>query len=259
MSVLLSTLVFFLSLAGQSMASEIKLCYEDATVYPWITGDEQGLVFTELKLIEKKLKIKFNYIRYPWKRCQLEAQSGKIDGLIAASYSRERALWGVYPTKKNGELDPEYRFHTDSFFVYVRKDSKINFENNQFINLGDNQIGVQLGYSVGNDLLDMGHPIHSAFSNAIDLLRQLDMGALNVAVLQNHETMRTLKEYPQLQKNIKRIKHPFKVKDQYLLMTKPFYAENQKLVKSIWKALSEARKSATYKAAEKDLLTTESH
>lgn len=255
MSVKLNVLVLYFCLAGSAMANEIKLCYEDATVFPWITGEQQGLVFTELKMIEKKLNIKFNFIRYPWKRCQLEAQSGKIDGLIAASYTRERAQWGIYPTKKNGDLDPEYRFHTDSFYVYVRKDSKIDFENNQFKNLGDNQIGVQLGYSVGNDLLDMGYPIHSAFANAIDLLRQLDMGALNVAVLQNHETMRTLKANPHLHKNIKRINQPFKVKDQYLLMTKLFYAENEKLVKSIWKALSEARKSAVYKAAENDLLS----
>ncbi len=244
-----------LLLSSTALAVEIKLCYEEAIVYPWITGHESGLVFTELKLVEKSLGMKFTYIRLPWKRCQYEAQSGNIDGLIAASFTKERSEWGVYPTLLNGELDTERRLHTDSFYVYARKDSAVKFKNKKFLQLGTNQIGVQLGYSVGNDLIDMGLPVHSSFTTAYDILKQLNINVLSVAVLQNHETVRTMRENPHFARNIRRFNQPFKVKDQYLMVTKPFYAKNKKLMNSIWTEISEARKSEAYRKAEEELLS----
>lgn len=235
-------------------ATEIRLCYEDVTVFPWITGDKEGLTVTEIKMVEEDLGIQFTFVRLPWKRCQMEAEAGKIEGLIAASFSKERAIWGVYPTLANGELDSDKRLHTDSFFVYVRKDSKIQFKNGKFIDIGNNEIGVQLGYSIGNDLKDQGYSIHASFASPYDILKQLDIKALNVAVLQNHESKRILKLHPELSKNILRIKEPFKVKDQYLLFTKKFYEKNDALVKSIWRSVARARKSYKYKLEEEKLL-----
>lgn len=245
--------LFFYSINAQAVV-EIKLCYEDVSVFPWITGNESGLVFIELSQIEKELPIKFKYIRLPWKRCQFEGQSGNVDGLIAASFTEERSTWGVYPTNANGELNSEYRFHTDSFYVYVRKDSNINFKDGKFINLGANPIGVQLGYSVGNDLTKQGLPIHSSFSTAYDLIKELDYSAIEVAVLQNHESNKVLNEKPKFKKNIKRLHPPFKTAHQYLLFTKPFFEKNKKISGDIWKAMPRARKSQAYVKLEKSLL-----
>lgn len=231
----------------------VRLCYEDATVYPWITDDEEGLVFVELKQLEKELKQKFTYIRLPWKRCQYEAQSGTIDGLIAASFTKERQQWGVYPMKGD-KLNRHLRMHTDSFYVYVRKDSGIDFREGKFINLGKEQIGVQIGYSVGSDLKEMQLPVHDSFTTAYDILKQLHIKALNIAILQNHETKRTLRENPQFQSTIVRIEEPFKVKDQYLMFNKEFYSKNKNLVESIWHSLPKARNSSAYKSAERQQL-----
>ncbi|MBC7537365.1 MAG: hypothetical protein H7281_00985 [Bacteriovorax sp.] len=237
-------------------APEIKLCYEDVSVFPWIIGDNKGLVITELHLVEKMLNLKFKLIRLPWKRCQFEAQSGVLDGIIAASYNKDRAVWGVYPTKNENEIEieREYRLHTDTFFVFTRKDSQIKWDNKHFENLGKNLVGVQLGYSVGSDLKDAGYPIHASFTAAFDILKELDFNALNVAVLQNHETTKTLNEHPKLKNNIIRLKQPFKVADQYLLLTRPFYARNKELSKSIWRAISEARKSQEYLKSEEAMI-----
>lgn len=236
-------------------APKIKFCYEDAAVYPWITGDEKGLIFTELKQVEKRLKIKFEYIRLPWKRCLFEAQSGNIDGVLAASFNKERAIWGIYPMDSDGNLDREARFHTDSFHVYVRKDSAIQFKDGKFENLGNNQIGVQLGYSVGNDLKDAGYAIHSSFATPLDLLKELDYSALQVAVLQNYEAARTIEENPKFKKKIIRLEPPFKIADQFLLFTKVFYQKNEELSKSIWQAIPPARKSLEYKKLEQSMLS----
>lgn len=241
------SLLFLVNANASETTPEIKLCYEDVAVHPWITGEKSGLVIQELELVEKITKIKFKYIRLPWKRCQIEAQNGRLDGLIAASFTKERTNWGVYPVKKNGELDRNLRLHTDSFMVFINKSSPVKWENGKFENLGNNQIGVQLGYSVGTDLEEQGYPIHSSYSTAKDLIEALDNNSISVAVLQNLSTLKTLNDHPRLKKNIIGLKPAFKVADQYLLFTKTFYSNNQEVIQKIWKAIPQARESAEYR------------
>ena len=230
-----------------SNTPEIRLCYEDVAVYPWITGDMKGLVIQELQQVEKLTKLKFKYIRLPWKRCQIDAQNGKLDGLIAASFTKERTSWGIYPTKSNGELDRNLRLHTDSFLVFITKGSPIRYENGRFENLGNNLIGVQLGYSVGSDLRYQGYGIHSSFSTPNDLLEALNASVVTVAILQNHATTKALQDNPKFKSNIVDLKRPFKVADQYLLFTKKFYADHPEIANKVWKAIAVARESAEYK------------
>ena len=247
-SLLLISFLFLSNLYASGTAQpEIRLCYEDVSVHPWITGDMKGLVIQELQQVEKIAKVKIKYIRLPWKRCQIDAQNGKLDGLIAASFTKERTNWGIYPTKKSGELDRDLRLHTDSFLVFISKGSPIRFENGRFQNLENHLIGVQLGYSVGNDLVDQGYAIHSSFSTAFDLIQALDASVVTVAVLQKYATIKTLEDNPKLKNNIVALKQPFKVADQYLLFTKKFYSSNPEISNRIWNAIPMARESAEYK------------
>ncbi|MDO9180922.1 MAG: transporter substrate-binding domain-containing protein [Bacteriovorax sp.] len=233
---------------------EIKLCYEDVTVFPWIIGDTGGLVISELHMVEKRLNIKFNLIRLPWKRCQTEAQAGNFDGIIAASYTQDREEWGIYPTQNDLTIERDYRLHTDAFYVYIRKDSSIKWVNKQLINLKEQPVGVQLGYSVGKDLEKAGYSIHASLTTAYDILKEMDFNTLKVAVLQNYESTKTLNEHPKLKQNIIRLKEPYKVADQYLLFTKDFYGKNKDLSKSIWRTIPKARNSREYLKAQKSLM-----
>lgn len=229
-------------------SEKIRLCYENVTVYPWITGDDKGLVIGELHLVEKILSIKFEMVRLPWKRCQIEAQNGNFEGIIAASYTDERSNWGVYPFSNSKTVDPQYRLHSDSFYIYTRKESPIKWKNGKLENLGTNEVGVQLGYSVGNDIKKLGYPIHSTFTDAIDLIKELNMGGINVAVLQDLESLRILAAHPELGNKIVRQEPPLKIADQYVLFTKKFFNNNPDSAKKIWKAISEARESREYKS-----------
>lgn len=235
-------------------AQVIRLCYEDVPVFPWITGDDQGAVIAELHLVEQKLKTKFQMVRLPWKRCQHEAELGNFEGIIAASYTDERTHWGVYPFSDKNKIEPDYRLHTDRFYVYTRKESPIQYSNGKLENIGTNQVGVQLGYSVGNDIKKLGYPIHSSFTSAIDLIKELDRGIVQVAVLQDHETVRVLNAHPELGKKLIRHEPPFKVADQYLLLTKKFFTDHTELSKKIWKTISTVRESEEYKKVVEDEL-----
>ncbi|MCV2353017.1 transporter substrate-binding domain-containing protein [Paucibacter sp. B2R-40] len=235
----------------------VKLCFEDSSVYPWITGDAKGLALLELALVERELNQKFEYIRLPWRRCLLEVQTGRLHAAIAASFNGERASWGSYPQNQDGSLNRELRLHTDSFHVFRRIDSPVRWLNTRFENLGGQPVGVQLGYSVGRNIEELGYPIKTARS-AEDLMRMLELGALQVVVLQHFEAQRLLKIKPELNTVAVEDGPPVKVADQYLLFNSQFYAGNELLVKSIWSAIERARKSKRYQDEEALMLGTDS-
>lgn len=236
---------------GSALAFEgpLRLCYEDTSVYPWITGDDKGLVLFELALVERDLNQQFEYIRLPWRRCQVEVQAGRVHAAIAASFNSERASWGSYPSHADGSLNRELRLHSDSFQVYHRLDSPVRWHRQRFENLGAQAVGVQLGYSVGRNIEELGYPVRTARS-AEDLARMLELGVLQVAVLQHYEALRLLKARPELNALIVADGAPVKVADQYLLFNSQFYAGNEALVKSIWSAIERARKSRPYQDEE---------
>jgi polar amino acid transport system substrate-binding protein len=238
-------ILIFTKVANAS-STQVRLCYEDVIVYPWITGDQNGLALTQLKIVQKSLNLKFDFVRLPWKRCQMQARAGLVDGLIAASYNKGRTQWGTYPMDKKNQVDREYRTHIDSFYIYVRKDSHISWDGVNFQNLKDSLVGTQLGYSVGDDLRDQGHKINSSFTTSYDLLKALDNNMIKVAVLQKYAAIKTLKENPILGKKIEKIEIPFKVADQYVMFNTIFFKNNSELCHKIWRALALSRKDPEY-------------
>lgn len=238
-----------LGLGSAAAEAPLKLCFEDTSVYPWITGDDQGLALLEMALVEKDLSLRVEFLRLPWRRCLLEVRNGRVQAVIAASFNTERAAWGSYPTQADGSLNRDLRMHTDSFHVFRRVDSPVRWLNQRFENLGTQAVGVQLGYSVASNLAEWGYPVKTARS-AEDLTRMLELGVLQVAVLQQHEAKRLLRARPELHKVMVEDGAALKVADQYLLFNRQFYAANEALVRSIWAAIERARKSKKYQDEE---------
>lgn len=234
---------------GAQADTPIRMCYEDTSVYPWITGDDQGLLLFEMHLVEQELGRKFEFIRLPWKRCQQEVRQGSVQAAMGASFKRERMAWGTYPMNADGTPNKELRLFVDSFYIFRRSDSPVRWVQQQLKNLGAQVVGAQLGYSVGADLAAAGYPI-KYFPSSDDLVRLLDRGLLQVAVLQNHEAMNILKHSPALAKTIMKEGEPVKTAEQYLLFNTDFYQRETPLVHAIWQAVERVRKSKKYQDEE---------
>lgn len=253
---LLFSLIFSLAASYALAAAPIKLCYEDSSVYPWITGDNKGLVISELHMVEKDLNINFEFLRLPWKRCLQEVRLGSIQAAIAASFNKERASWGSYPLNPDLSLNQDLRLHTDSFYFYRRIDSPIRWSNNAMQNLGTQVIGAQLGYSVAKSLEETGYQI-KYLSSSEDLFKLLDKGLLQIALLQNHEAMKVLRHSPALEKTVVVESEAVKIADQYLLFNTGYYLKEEQLVNNIWQAIARARKSKKYQDEEAMMLSEE--
>ncbi|MFZ6862341.1 substrate-binding periplasmic protein [Undibacterium sp. Ji67W] len=236
--------MFFLHARADTV--NLKFCYEDDSVYPWITGTNEGLVISEMHMIEKEVNMQFELIRLPWKRCQNEVKEGRIHAVIAASFNKDRAKWGSYPVDAKGVLNKELSLFTDSFFVYRRFDSAIRWQNHRFENLNQQNVGVQLGYSAGKDLEELGYQV-TYLPGSEDLVALLKSHALDVIVLQNYEAQRLITLNPDLEKIMVKEAEPVKVAEQFLLFNTSFYNANASLVQTIWEATAKVRKSKAYK------------
>ncbi|MFZ6752267.1 substrate-binding periplasmic protein [Undibacterium sp. Dicai25W] len=226
----------------------LKFCYEDDSVYPWITGTNEGLVISEIHMIEKEVDMQFELIRLPWKRCQNEVKEGRIHAVIAASFNKDRAKWGSYPVDSKGGLNKELSLFTDSFLIYRRFDSAIRWQNHRFENLSKQSVGVQLGYSAGKDLEELGYQV-TYLPTSEDLVAVLKSHSLEVIVLQNYEAQRLLTLNPDLEKIMVKEAEPVKVAEQFLLFNTSFYNTNASLVQTIWEAGAKVRKSKAFKDA----------
>ncbi len=233
----------------------IKICHEEADVFPWTLANEKGLADFEIRSIEKELNIKFDIKILPWKRCQTDTQNGIVDGIFAASVSDKRMEWGVYPTANGKTIEREYRLHTDSFYVYASAKKNIKFVNGKIENLHKSAVGIQLGYSIEDELKKAGYKVFSSLITANDVFTGLSKGTFNAAILQNYEAAHTLNN-GSLKKEIIRLEPAYKLADQYLLFNKLFYERNKDLSLLIWKAIRKVRLSKEYAELEKKLIET---
>ena len=233
------------SLLVHAQDRKLQFCYEDHSVYPWVTGVKQGLVFYLLNKTEAELRLNFDLISLPWKRCLNEVKAGRIHAAIGASYIQDRAKWGTYPTDANGNINKELRLFYANFFVYRRNDSAVRWHNQRFENLRQQSVGVQLGYSVGKDLEELGYPI-TYLPASEDLVAVFKTKALEVIVLENSEADRVIAANPGLENLMVKEDDPVKGGEQYLLFNTVYYNANSALAHSIWETLAKVRRSKAY-------------
>ncbi|MBF0227897.1 MAG: hypothetical protein HQK76_20820 [Desulfobacterales bacterium] len=106
--------LLFLPIVSESK-TKVTFGYEDQQNFPFYIGtgrdidwNKPGISIELLKLLETKLDIEIDFVRMPWKRCQMDLKSGTLDGIFNASFKKERTEFGVYPMK-NDKHDPSLR------------------------------------------------------------------------------------------------------------------------------------------------------
>lgn len=253
---LIAFLISTLNAKADVELKEISLCHEDNEVFPWLLNNENGLIHKQMKLIEKEAKVKFKLISMPWKRCQLLAKMGEIDGILSASPTPTRLETYEYPKDKKGELDRELRMHEDQFIVYKNKNTDLDYKDGKFINLGNAAVAVELGYSVQEKLTAMGITVYTSFNSLNDLLNVLNNGTLKAAVLQDYATRYALANFGKKLPfpNVVTIPEPFVKVDQYIAFNRIFANSHRTLIDNIWQACKNSRSNPEYTNLKEQLL-----
>lgn len=231
----------------------IDVSYEDKATYPYYLGEganidfnKPGLIIEAIISLEKKLNVKFNFKREVSKRGQKKLEYNKIDMLLFASFEEGRRSIGVYPFLSDGSIDTQRRTMSLSYHLYTLKDSTLDWDGHNFLNL-NGEIGATKGYSIVEFLQNKNVKVSENSSNLGDsqkLIQKRIQGFVN----QDSKIDPYLKQNPELAKYIKKIKIPIKTKPYYILFSHKFYQEHQDLVNKIWDELQQIDSAPQFKS-----------
>lgn len=241
--------VLALGTVGSCLAADkppvMKFCHEDVDVYPWVLKDRPGLNVIHMRAVEQKLGIKFEITPLPWRRCQEELREGKVDGIFAASYKTERLEIGHYPMTAD-KTDATRAMMYDGYSLYRLKGSTAQWDGSKLSVAGS--VGAQPGYSIIDQLKQLGVRVDDGTKTADDNLKKLLGGRVEAVALQTLEGDNSLANNPEFASKVEKVKPPLVDKPFFLMLSKQFVAKYGDFSKDIWKTLAEVRESPDYKA-----------
>ena len=241
----LSTLLLWSPARIGHAETVLHVAYEDKTQFPYYMGDTQevlerpGAAVELVKLLEERvpgLRIKFS--RYPWKRCLAMLETGQVDGIFNASYNAARTRIGEYPWR-DGQVDPTRRLTTISYNLYVLPDTELGWSGKAFEDT-DLSVGAPLGYSIVNDLENLGVSVIKVRSSR-QSLQLLTARRVHAVALQSVTADFLLRQNARQLPGIVRIDPPLKTKPYYLMLSREFKAANPEPAEHIWNAIGELR------------------
>lgn len=203
-----------------------------------VDSENPGITIDILRRLEKKANIKFVYKSMPWARCLHSLKTNTVDAIFHASFKKSRMEKGVYPMKDN-QVDQTRRLIEQTYYIYKRKDSPLQWDGTKFTNL-EKSIGIIIDFSIKNDLQKMKLNYEEAPS-ILTNLNKLKYSRLDAVINYVSQTDISLFKYPEKFKTIEKIKLPFKKRDKYLMFSHKFYSNNKVLVEVIWDELKKMR------------------
>ena len=249
MKTILISIMFLLGLSNNVWAETkvLNFAYENKQDYPNYLGDSDaidwakpGVAIEGVMLLEKKLKVKVNLTRIPWKRIlEEELKNGRLDGAFLGSYKKEREVFGAYP-KKNGKLDDSRRFMTKTYSFFKLKTSNVEWDGKKLKNL-NGAIGAPSGYSIVGDLKDMGYTNIDEAGGAKTNLQKLSLGRVGVVALLETQGDYVLEKFPDLASQIEKMPTPILSKPYFLILSNQFVEKDPKMADKIWNAIKDIR------------------
>ena len=235
----------FMALPASAETQLLNLCLEDKDVRPWRTAGLKGLNIDLLNRVGRRLDIRFVYEGLPWKRCLADLKAHRVDGAIGASFSASRLEFGAYPGAD--KVDRSRRLNSDRYIVLRRKGAIFDWDGQHFSGL-NGSVGIQLGYSIKEQLLDMKLPVDEGAPGPRELLRKLLAGHVPVVAMLEGEARQLLRESGFRELEI--LPRPLIEKDYYLMLSHSLVESQPALANRIWSAIALERESKAYRAEE---------
>lgn len=200
-------------------------------------SSNQIIEIEKIKKIAERNNINVKIKGLPWKRALLMLEKGLIDGVINASYKKERANYSVYPMK-NDVLDNEKRLNDgNTYYIYRHKDSLLRWNGKVFLKGG--KVGVKEKYAVINDLKKHKNITINEFVKNSEIIRKLSVNKLDGYAGGQEEVKSLLEKYIKFSENIVKEPIPIRKKSYFLIFSKKTYTKKSKEIEQIWQGLKE--------------------
>jgi len=238
-----------LAIVSESIAADLTFACENKQDFPTVMGnstdipkEKPGLGIEAVYELEKRLNIKINLKRLPWKRCLAEMKKGNVQGIFTASYKEKRKEFGKYP-EVDGKVDPSRRFTSASYALYRMKGSDVKFDGNKFDIKG--KIGAPSGYSIVDDLKKRGLDVDEGPSTENDFKKMMKGRIKAVAALEMTGDY-YLMINDEMNQKIEKVEPLIVEKPYYFMLSYQFYDSNKELAEKIWNTIADIRRDPDF-------------
>ncbi|MCP4353588.1 MAG: amino acid ABC transporter substrate-binding protein [Desulfobacterales bacterium] len=196
------------------------------------------------EVLPRKYGISIKLKPIQWSRGLELIKLGFADGIINASYNKDRATYAVYPMK-DGKHNPAKRLKGIAYMLYKNKNSSIEWDGKKITGI-DGDIGAVKSFAIVKDLRKMGIKVKE-FQSELGIMKDVAIGKLKATGMQDYIADVRIEKEPFLRENIVKLPIPLKKKDYYLIFSKKFYKEHKDTAEAIWDKYEEHSKCDEYK------------
>jgi polar amino acid transport system substrate-binding protein len=230
----------------------LQLCYERIDIPPWRMVDGRGLNLDLIRMAAARSGVAVQFVTLPWKRCLSEMRDGAVQGVFAASFSADRMAFGAYPG--GNSADAAMQLHTDGFSLVRRKGDAASWDGKTLSGL-KGPVGVQIGYSVANDLRKLGIAVDESSQTAKELLQKLQLGRVGAAAIGNSDVQTLLGDSAvpgAFSGAIEVMPVPLVQKPYFLMLSHQFVQDAPVVSARLWQDIAVVRRSPEYQKLVRD-------
>jgi len=190
-----------------------------------------------LQSLADKYNIKIKFKGVPWKRALIMVQKGVADGLINASYNKNRDKFAYYPMK-DGKLDSTRRLNSGkTYYIYKNKNFTLSWDGEKFSNV-DGAVAVKENYAVIEDLEQHRNIKLVIMAREELIIRKLIQGKIAAFAVMGSE-QKEMEKIPGFTKTVIQEKEPIRKKDYFLIFSKKTYQKKKLEMEKLWNGLKE--------------------
>lgn len=225
-------------------ATPVRICYEQSEMLPYTRGEgpevpaDPGLVPTRIKQAGAGANLDLVLYRRPWKRCLLDLEQGRAEGIFPLIWTAEREQWAAFPRLATGELDPRRYLWEGVYSIFVRHGAALGWDGERFSQL-KNGVAAPSGYVAQQKLNRLGvrGPQHLEVEKGLWLVA---MERLDGYVIDRHIGEHLIRKYG-LNDSLTTLPIPFMSSKWYLALSKPFVRLHPDEAQALWSALEKVR------------------
>ncbi|BEV73247.1 MULTISPECIES: ABC transporter substrate-binding protein [unclassified Paludibacterium] len=185
-------LLFAALMASGAVAADlsVRMAYADVASPPYFWGngslipEHPGAAVDLMREAAAACHLKPQLSRWPNKRLFAMLQADQIDISFMYSFHEDRMALFAYPMSGT-QPDRRYRITSLVYSLYVLRNSPVQFDGQQILNLNNGLIGANTGWSIVEDLRNRGQNVEEAPTTEINF-RKLQAGRIAAYATQDN-------------------------------------------------------------------------